>query len=107
MKEEKNQDTEDKEDTQEPELFGKDGEDKIGMLLRDKPKLGLRPLLETFPQETSGTDGDLGLNHMVARAERIPLRAQEIQDPVPLIVLQGEEERRSRGSGTRCKDNDG
>ena len=37
-----------------------------------EPKLGLRSLSDPFPEHSAVADGDLGLNHLVSRAPRIP-----------------------------------
>jgi len=77
------------------------------VLLGDKPQLGLSPLLKTLAKQSAGTDGDLGLDHMVTGSQGVPARAQKIQYPFALIILEGKKQGRRSGGSTHKKHKEG
>ena len=72
----------------ETALFGKHGEDEVGMALGQEGHLALGPLAEALAGKLAGTDGDLRLVRVVAAPQRIDARIDEGLDPVLLIGLE-------------------
>src|SRR3989337_430614 len=56
----------------EPPRLGEYGKNEIRVALREKRQPALRRAADALAQELAGTNGDLRLNHIVRRPERIP-----------------------------------
>src|SRR6185437_7147461 len=70
----------------EAPFLGQHGEDEVGVLLRQEGEMRLAPLHEALAENAARADGDLGLQAVIAGAERVVLGIDEIEDAVLLIV---------------------
>ena len=77
------------------------GKDKVRVVLRQKVQLTLRAFEKTFTKEHAGTDGNLGLDDMIARAQRVHIRVHKDHNAHLLIVLQKVPEQRQHGNACR------
>src|SRR6266511_200284 len=85
----------------EPPHLGEYGKNEIRMALREKSQPALRRAADALAQELSGTNGDLRLNHIVRRSERIAERIEVYEEPVPLVRLQHEPAERHESNPDR------
>src|SRR5579862_188782 len=69
-------------------LFGEGRKDEILVRYRQKTSLGLSTFGDASSPECAGSDCDLGLNHLVARAFRILTRIEKADYSSSLIILQ-------------------
>ena len=58
------------------------------MFFRQKIQMALRAFEKTFAKHAAGTQRNFGLNNMITGPQGIPLRVQESQHPVALIIMQ-------------------
>ena len=75
-------------DPDQAELFGVDREDEVGGMFRQEVELGLGALGPAFSGNAAGANRDLGLDHVVAAAERVGLRVEEDSDSIFLVFAQ-------------------
>ena len=73
---------------EKPPLLGKNGKDEIRLLFRQELELGLGSFQESLSEESPRTHGDHRLDDVVARSQRIPLGAEEGQNPFLLVIFQ-------------------
>src|SRR5581483_11473154 len=66
-------------------FLGKNREDEIGVLRRQKVEAVLRAVEKALAEEPPRADGDLRLNHVIAGAERIAIGIEKSEDAVALI----------------------
>src|SRR5206468_5394892 len=85
----------------EPPHLGEYGKNEIRMALREKGQPALCRAADALAQELTGTNGDLRLNHIVRRSERITERIEIHEKPVSLIWLQHEPGERHEGDAYR------
>ena len=57
-----------------PPFLGNDGENKVGLLLRQKIQVRLRPLHEPAAPHAAGAERDFRLNNVIPSAQRIAFR---------------------------------
>ena len=77
------------------------------MALGQKLQLGLGALQPTLAKDAAGADGNLGLDDVIAAAERVFLRVDQHHDPLALIVMHQEEpEHRHKGSNQQHRQSD-
>ena len=83
---------------EQPELLARDGEDEVGVLLRDEAGLGLRPAEDALPEDSAVADRDARLLGVVAGTAWVELRVGEGHEAVDLVLLQHPEldDRRGR-----------
>jgi len=58
------------------------------MACGQKPELILAPVENALAEQTAGSNGDLGLVHLIAFPLRISRRINERQNALPLMILQ-------------------
>ena len=85
---------------EKPELLGQGGEDEVRLFLGKEVELALGTQAVALTHEATGAQGNLGLQKMVAGARGVALRVQEGQDPLPLVIVEAEEEE------DRCRQGD-
>ena len=84
----------------EAEFFADDGENEVGMVLRQEVQLALRSVEEPFAEEHARPDGDFRLDDVIAGAQRIDIRIHKDHDAHFLVVLEKmPEHRHGRKSG--------
>ncbi len=103
------QDQQEKEDQEQAgahqaPLLGQDGKNKVGVLLGQEIERVLGALQVALARQHAGPDGDLGLDDVVARAQRVPFRIQKGEDPALLVGL---EEKPDQGDGHHAPGYDG
>ena len=64
------------------------GEDEVGLFFRQEIELALGALHEAFAEHAARTQRDLGLQDVIAGAERIAAWIEEGQDAVALIIFE-------------------
>src|SRR5688500_10444804 len=69
-------------------LLADNGEDEIGVLLREKREPLLRAEREALAEHSTGADRNLGLDHVISGRARISRRIEEDLEPVLLIRLE-------------------
>ena len=83
--------THQQDETDETKLLAEYRKDEIGMALGQEFQLGLGAIEPALAKQTTGADGNLGLDDVVTGPQRIGLRIQKGQHPLSLVVVHQEE----------------